>query len=150
VPGLLSLSFDREFNSWRNRKVVSVTQNDVRRIVFSYPADSGFALSMPDSTWLLDGSPADSAGVVQYLSRLRNVTNQEFVDDGSAVTNPAYAISIEGPAIETVRIHAQEAVGREGFLISSTANPEAIFGSEADGLFSTLFKSRADFEPGSE
>ncbi len=147
VPGLLSLSFDRGLSSWRNRNVVSLEPDEVTRVVFEYPADSGFVLTMPDSTWMLDGGSADSASVVQYLGRLRNLINQQFVEDGRTVSAPEYVVRLEGPAMETIRVQAEATVEGNEFLIASTDNPQATWSSDPEGLFATLFRSRATFLP---
>lgn len=146
VNGLLSLSFDRGFNSWRNRTVLKLDTEALERIDFTYPADSGFVLVRQDDRWTLDGTPTDSAAVARYLNRLRNVVSQTFADDVATLAlSPILTLTLHTGAGQPVTVNAFTGPGEEGFLVRSSQNPEATFLSERDGVAGDLFKGRAAF-----
>lgn len=147
TSGLLALSFDRGFNAWRNRTVVRVEPDQIERVHFEYPADSGFVLVREEAEWRIDGARADSSAVARFLNRLNHLVSQNFVD-GMVVSDPGLLrIRIEGAAMAPVIVRAELVPGGDGYRIRSSQNDEATFESERDGVARDLFKGRFEFLP---
>jgi len=147
IEGFLAMSFNQAFNSWRNQLVVRLEKNNINRITFEYPADTGFIAENPDSVWRINGIPADSTSIENYLNSLARKSNSSFVDGYNPVTGPDYQITIEGNLVAPVVIKAYQR-SADNFIIHSSMNPESYFSSNLTGLFSQLFKSRAEMLAG--
>ncbi len=147
TAGLLSLGFDRGFNAWRNRTIVRIEPEQIERVFFEYPADSGFVLARQEEGWMIDGAETDSASVARFLNRLRNLVSQNFAD-GAVVPEPGtFVLRIEGGEMEPITVRAVPGAEGAGYLIRSSQNLEATFSSDRDGVGSDLFKRREEFAP---
>ncbi|MBL7112578.1 MAG: DUF4340 domain-containing protein [Bacteroidales bacterium] len=142
IQGFLAMSFNQAFNAWRNQLVVQLAKNNINQLTFDYPADTGFIASNPDTVWLINGMPANSASMENYLNGLTRKSNSSFVDGFDPVTGPDYQLTIEGNLATPVIIKAYRMSPGE-FIIHSSMNPESYFSSTGEGLFSQIFKSRS-------
>ena len=52
VQGYMSMSLNQKFSSWRNQNFTNLNKNDLVKIDFTYPGDSGFVAILKDSLWL--------------------------------------------------------------------------------------------------
>ena len=144
VEGYLAMIFNQDFNSWRNQVLLSLTKNNITRITFDYPRDTGFVLVLQDSVWMMDGMSPDSTSIAKYLNSLTRKAGGDFADDFSAVTAPDYQLIIEGNNMQAVTVRAYPGTENK-FILQSSLNPKSYFVSSPDGLFRELFKSRSDF-----
>lgn len=147
VEGYLSMSVNQPLNSWRNNSFIHLDRNRVSKLVFTYPADSGFVMQKNDNIWLIDGIQADSARVADYLGSISRKSATEFWDGPEPGPQAEFSISIEGDNMEPVLLeayHRQE----ESCLMHSSHNPEAWFVSSIDGIFGEIFKSGNTFFTG--
>ncbi len=137
VDGFLAASFNRSFNSWRDRTFLELDQNNITKISFTYPADSGFVAIQSDSLWQVDNAPADSTEMVNYLSRLANLNGNDFADDFSAEgKQPQFQASIEATAAPvTIEGYALDSA----FVLRTSQRPDVYFRSDSSGLFSQIF-----------
>lgn len=88
-------TFNKKFNDWRDKSFLHVDKDSVTRIVFQYPADSGFVVSRNVKGWMIGSEPADSIKVERFLSGLRAKNLTTFVDDFAPATEPQVKISLE-------------------------------------------------------
>src|SRR5258706_5516071 len=51
VEGFLEPTFNNSFNEWRDKTFLKLNKDDITRLSFRYPADSGFVASKRDSVW---------------------------------------------------------------------------------------------------
>ena len=142
IEGFLAMSFNQAFNAWRNQLVIQLAKNNINQLTFDYPADTGFVASRPDTAWLINGMPADSASMENYLNGLTRKSNSTFADGFEPVVAPDYQLTIQGNLATPVIIKAYMK-GPDEFVIHSSMNPESYFSSTADGLFGQIFKSGA-------
>jgi hypothetical protein len=145
VEGYLSMTFNREINSLRDRKVYRGNQNDLRQISFNYPADSSFTLTRQDNRWSIDGVPVDSAKMAGYLTTVSYLIGDEFRDDfiPASVTSESYKVTLTGDNIKPVEIRAfKDAVGT---VINSSENSTTYFSGEKGSLFFKIFQRKTNF-----
>ena len=145
VDGFLTMSVNREFNSWRNQQIVNIRKEDVTKLVFSYPADSGFIAIKMDSVWMINTTIADSAKMDEFLSTLAFMDHTEFVDDFKPpARSPDFELTIEGNNFSPVSIQAFRN-SKNGYIINSSINPRSFFKSDSEDIFADLFKNESFF-----
>jgi hypothetical protein len=140
VEGFLAMSFNQEFNSWRDQAISSLTRDQVTKIIFEYPADSGFVAQKLDEHWTIQGLPADSTSMAQYLNGMSRKSHRDFADDFSPMSSPRYQVTFEGMNMEPLLIRVYVRNGGE-LVLHSSINPESYFRITRDGLFKDIFKS---------
>ncbi len=149
VDGFLSMSINQEFNTWRNQKVINTRKEDVTKLIFSYPADSGFIAFKKDTVWMINESPVDSLSMDQFLSSLSYMNHSDFADDFKPTLNPDFQMTVEGNNFSPVSIQAFM-LQEDQYIINSSLNPKSYFRSDSEGLFSKLFKPVSYFLRSSE
>ncbi len=145
VDGFLSMSINRDFNSWRDQRIINTRKADVTKMVFSYPADSGYIALKKDTVWRINEYPVDSLSMDQFLSSLSYMNHSEFADDFKPLVNPDFQLTIEGNNFSPVSIQAF-IVQEDQYVINSSLNPKSYFSSDFNGLFSKLFKPASYFK----
>ncbi len=147
VDGFLTTSFNRQFNSWRDRNFLQLEKENISRISFQYPADSSFTLALTDSIWTIKGTTADSAQTAQYLNQIARLTSSDFADDFNAQgQSPAFQARIEGNNMSPVTIEGYENEG--SFVLRNSLKPDVLIRSDSSGLYSRVFKGRENFMTG--
>jgi hypothetical protein len=140
VEGFLAMSFNQEFNNWRDQTICRLNKDQITKMVFEYPADSGFVAEKLDQHWTINGIPADSTSMAQYLNGLSRKSHDEFADGFSPLSSPVYQVTIEGMNMAPLLIRVYAQVGDE-LILHSSINPESYFRIARDGLFKDIFKS---------
>ena len=144
VEGFLAMSFNQGFNSWRNQSICNLTSSQISKIIFSYPADSGFVAQKMDASWTIGGILSDSTSMAQYLNGLSRKSHSEFADGYSPVSGPDYQVTFEGTNMNPVLIRAYSQSG-DVLILHSSINPESWFRVTRDGLFKEIFRSSIGF-----
>ena len=147
VEGYLSMTFNRDINSLRNKSLFRGNRNDISRIVFNYPGDSSFILSKEGVTWFIDGSPVDSTATINYLNNIVYVIGSDFVDsyDLSTYQGDVYKMTIERNNLPSVEMTAYRQ--DPGCLVTSSENKGTIFRDGTFALYNKIFKGPAHFQP---
>ncbi len=140
VEGFLAMSFNQGFNNWRDQTVCRLTRDQITRVIFEYPADSGFVAQKLDMNWTINGILADSTSMAQYLDGLSRKTHVEFADGFSPLSNPVYQVTFEGMNMDPLLIRVYSQLGDE-LILHSSINPESYFRITRDGVFRDIFKS---------
>jgi len=144
VDGFLTTSFNRQFNSWRDRNFLQLKKENISRISFQYPADSSFTLALADSVWTINGTPTDSAQTAQYLNQITNLSSGDFADDfNTQGQSPAFQARIEGNNMNPVTIEGYKNNG--SFVLRNSLKPNVLISSDSSGLYSRVFKGRNAF-----
>ncbi len=141
VEGFLSMSINQEANNFRNRKLLSLNRERIKEVRFEYPADSSFILTENNGIWQINGTPADSASVANYLYEISNVTGTNFSKENSV--NATHLLKISTSDNKTYEVAA--AADSTKVLLTSTQNKGTVFEEKADNNFKKLFKSKTDF-----
>ncbi len=147
VKGFLPMSFNRNFNDFRNQTIVRLDKNSIENLSFQYPADTGFVVAKTDSAvWMINQKDtADFTKVSQYLGILSWMRNGNFDDSFTPATDAVYTVQISGKTIQpvTVRVYQKDSVN---YVINSTQNPKAFFVSNQNGILKRLLKTVGDFK----
>jgi hypothetical protein len=95
VDGMIGMTFNRNLNAFRNRKVIQSSSSDWAKLTFTYSADSSFVLQKVNDKWMDGSEPADSASVARYFAEIASLTESSFYD-GVPSGNPTHRLLIEG------------------------------------------------------
>ena len=134
VDGFLTMTFNREYNAWRNKEFVSFNKADATRVALSGEG-LNFDLQKSGTSWSLGGVSVDSTAMDSYLNGIMSLTGNDFVDDFSPPT-PLRTLSIEGNNMAPIQINCYEGDG--GFVLNSSLNPNAFFTSDSTGIYAKL------------
>jgi Domain of unknown function (DUF4340) len=145
VEGFLALSFSGKFNDYRDKSFLKLNRQDVTKITFVFPADSGFVLSRKDSVWHASDQITDSLALANYMNSLRYLNGQEIKDNFKPAANPDYEMKIEGNNLLSISVKCFNAEGENEFILNSSLNPDVYFTSKKDGIFNSLFKNKKYF-----
>jgi hypothetical protein len=145
VEGFLALSFNGDFNDWRDKSFLRCKKDDIIKVTFTYPDDSSFVLSKKDSNWNVNNLTADSTNTSNYLNTLASVNGQDFRDGYKPVPFPEYQLVIEGNNLLNVTVKCYSGEKEGEFILNSSLNPDVYFASSKDELFGRLFKSKSYF-----
>jgi hypothetical protein len=140
VEGFLAMSINQGFNSWRDQTICRLTKDQITKVVFEYPADSGFIAQKLDVNWTINGILADSTSIAQYLNGLSRKNHSDFADGFSPLSNPIYQVTFEGMNMNPLWIRVYSQLGDE-LILHSSINPESYFRITREGLFKDIFKS---------
>lgn len=139
VDGFLKMNFNRDANSYRDKTLVNVNQNDIQRVIFNYPGRQ-MTLSRIDTGWDLNGIPADSAKTVNYLRSIARLSNSNFLNEDFSGFPADYRVNIEGNNFVPVELTAFPVSDTNiNFVISSSHNPTAYFNGKSSDLFKKIF-----------
>ena len=145
VDGFLSMMLRRNFDSWRDKSFIHLAKENIKKISFSYPADSSFVLSNRDSVWYAENSPADSLLTNGYLSRISTTEGSSIKDHYTPGQQPLYSMTIEGNSMQPLKIECYQGDNPKEYIFHSDQNPDVYFVSGNTGLFDRLFKTRGYF-----
>jgi len=145
VEGFLALSFSGKFNDYRDKSFIQANKEDITKISFIFPADSGFVLNRKDSVWYANGHITDSVAMANYMNSLRYINGQEIKDNYKPVQNPDYEMRIEGNNLLNINVKCFKAGDENEFILTSSLNPDVYFTSKKDGIFDRIFKGEKYF-----
>lgn len=142
VEGFLAMSINQPFNGWRDKSIARIKTSQLSRIIFDYPADSGFVAEKSGAGWLVAGILADSSSMAGYVNGLSWKSHSDFADGFQPGSDPDYQVSYEGDNMQPQILKAY-AMGDDEMVLNSSINPGSWFRISREGLFRDLF-------PGSE
>ncbi|NOY05559.1 MAG: DUF4340 domain-containing protein [Chlorobi bacterium] len=126
-------------SDWRDRMILDVKKDLVRRVQFQY-ADTVFVLNRDDSLWTVDGEPADQGRVESFLSSLASLSADEFLDTMTTAPGPPRCVlDVDGTQI---RFYP----GGEGnlYFLQTSVSPQWFQVSE--WRVNALLKKKMDFK----
>jgi hypothetical protein len=143
VDGFLDMMFNQGANIFRDGTVIKSDPKNWQQLQFVYPADSSFQIVNSNNGWLLNGMPTDSTKTINYLTRLANLSNSNFIDDVKIkpTDSPTYSLNITTKDLQFIEIKGFK--DSTSFLIHSSQNPEALF--DGSSLSSTIFPGKSSF-----
>ena len=83
--------------------------------------------------------------VGNYLNSLALVHGQEFQDDFTPISNPAYQMLVLGINSLSFSIKCYEGSTPDEYIFNSSLNPEVYFIDRKETLFKQLFKPQSYF-----
>ena len=129
IDGYLSLSAQRQFNSFRNAQLLSTDVSNLETIMLEFEGSESVLSKSLDGTWIKDGAELDSTDVKSFISKLQSLTGTDFVDDFNPNSNTKLASLVLGE-------NSIDAYGNDGngFIIKSSEN-DAYFKSDSTGIY---------------
>lgn len=143
VPGFLAMSFNRQANDLRDRKLISGNRADWKKLSFK-EGNRSFDLINQKGKWTIDGLPTDSAATAKYLTSIQRVYSSDFADASSLKSNePDYSLDIVSNLKgASVQINAFKADTTNQYLLSSSLNEGTYFSGKKSKLMDKLFISK--------
>lgn len=146
VEGFLPMDVNQPFNQWRNKIITKFDKNNLTKITFSYPSDSGFVLLKDGARWRIDTLSADSAKTDQFLNDIAYVSSTSFCDN-FIETTPQMTLVIEGSNMPAVTLKAFPSDTIKKFILHSSLNSQAYFEAGDEKIHERFFKARSNFIP---
>jgi len=143
VQGFLALNFNQNFNTWRDQSLINFNPSQLTKIIFDYPADSGFIAQKSETGWLVAGLPADSASMAEYIGSISRERSSAFEDEFQSSSPPDYQLTFEGENMIPIHIRAFIQPGGD-IILNSSINPNSWFRSSMEDLFADIYKRAED------
>lgn len=148
VDGFLSMTYNRDINSFRNKYLIKAKKSDLNKITFNYP-DSSFTMLKENNQWMINGLLADSASVDKYLSSIATTNNQDFVNNVEIGTlgQAQYSVLFEGDNFSPIDVKTYNNLldTVHNVLITSTYNKGTVFSGTKSDLIKKIFVGKARF-----
>lgn len=147
VDGFLKMNFNRDADSYRDKTLVNVNPEDIQRVVLDYGGRT-MTLTRGEPGWMLNGTPADSAGAVNYIRGIARLSNPGFLPDDYSGQPAAYKVNIEGNNFAPIELRAYPVSDTNiNYVVNSSHNPTAYFSGKQSDLFEKIFVEEADLMP---
>lgn len=147
VDGFLSMTFNANANTFRNKTVLKSNAENWNKLTFSYPADSSFILSKNMNQWNINGMPVDSMIAVNFFNGIKNLSAREFANDFTEYQSPTHVLKIEGDnMLEPIVIKAFTNEDLSKVVLNSSQNKDSYIDDKQANLFKKLFVSPSRFK----
>lgn len=143
TDGFLSFTINQPFNSWRNHAVLRKGEQQWNRITFSYPADTGFAITRDSTTWFLGTDTAFAAE--RFINEISYLNGDNFASKPVLPNTPLFRISIDGLNMTSLTIDFFQANEEDKYYVKSSLNPETVFSDKEGVLAAKLLKPSVYF-----
>jgi hypothetical protein len=137
VDGFLAIRLNQPFEQWRDRTVTRLDVSGLSRIIFDYPADSGFIAEKSEAGWMVAGMLADSTSMDRFLKQLARKSHAKFTAPVQSGTNPDFTVTFEGDNMKSQSIRVYQQPGE--MVLNSSYNPDTWFSVTREGLFGEIF-----------
>lgn len=143
VDGFLGMSFNRGFDSFRDKELINTAKEDITQLNLQSPTLGNHRISKQGNNWSLDsGSGLDSAKMASWVNEMSFATGSEFVDGFDQSAEPLHVLEIlaNNQAVPVSVIAYAQPDSSKPFVIHSTSNPQGYFASDSSGVYSKFFK----------
>ncbi len=145
VEGFIKMTIQPKVDTYRAKTLASVEPTNVTKVSFDYP-DMSFNVTKDNGQWWINGSEADSAKTMRYLSKLRKLTSNNFIDDVQPEAGSApYVVTIEGDNFIPVELRATPADTVNQYVVTSSLIPDTKFSGAKGRLFERVFVQPDEF-----
>ncbi len=149
VPGFLAMNISKDFDSWRNRKIVFPEYLTYSSLSYSCPGDSSFTVKKDSAgAWrFADGAKTDSLATAKALATLCRQNYGSFVNRfDTAAAQPLFTLKVTAVPNGTVILKAYPASDTVNkYVITSSIDLGSYFSGAKDNLFKNLFLGRRAF-----
>jgi hypothetical protein len=147
VDGFLAMSVNQAFDRWRDQNITRMNSAQLNRIVFDYPADSGYVAEKTEAGWMVAGLLADSANMANYVNGVSRKTHREFADDFTSEGEPDFRVSFEGDNMLPLEVRAFQSDANQ-LILNSSINPDSWFRVKREDLFKEIFRGSEELISG--
>lgn len=137
VEGFLESSFNRSYNDWRNKTILKLKKDDIAKITYQYPADSGFVLERRDSVWYVANAVADKNKVDILLNQLTFKNLTDFQTGFIASDSPTMTVKIDGKAGTLITVKGWK-IAEQQWVINSRLQKDVYFSAPVASILSDL------------
>jgi len=141
VDGFLNMTFNRQWQEFRDNTIINSASNKWKRLSFNYPADSSFTMVREQGQWMVNGEAADSASVVRYLNKLDFQSGRNFADGYKPNGSPVYTLNIEGDNMSAIQVDAYYNPADSAYYLHSSENKDVYFSDETGNIVKNIFVS---------
>jgi len=145
TEGMLSMSFNRKADDFRNKKVLQLTREKAIRFSFTTPEGS-YRLEKTNGPWTMDGLLTDSTQTANFLNNLSWLSSSGFADKEKAMSDVAqHTLLIEEEGLQPVTVKAYPADTTLLYVIESSINKGNYFSGKESELFNKVFPGKDYF-----
>lgn len=130
-------------DNWRDHVVFECKPESVRKVTATTPSGS-WVMIMEGQEWTLNGQPADSIAVKQYLSQLAFQAITQFGNPGMPRGEPLYSLQIEAENASPITLTGS-ALNDSTVLVRSSVNPEFFITGVKEPFLQTCFPDKSMF-----
>lgn len=143
--GALRSNFQGGIIPFMNRLLVNVDANNISKVTFTGPGQNT-VMDLSTSKPTINGIHADSIKTLQYLNSIAHLRGHGFIDNADlSKMKPIYTAMIEGNGFSPVQINAYAMGADNGYYITSTYNPGAVFDGMKRNLIEKIFVAPENF-----
>jgi len=146
VEGFLESSFNVSFNDWRDKTFLKLDRNEITKISFRYPADSGFVVDKRDSVWYMADQKIDPFKMEGVLDQFSTKFFTEFVDGFTPGSPAQISIQVDGKSGPLITIEAWKKDDTE-WVCTSSLQKGIYFSSKGSTIVSDHFVNRKKLFP---
>jgi len=146
VDGFLEPTFNSTFNDWRDKTLSKLNKEDVIKLSFNYPADSGFVVEKRDSVWYTAADKVDPSKIENLLNLLAAKYASEFAEDFTPTSLPTATLQIDGKVGNLLRIEAWKKDEAE-WILSSSQQKGIYFSDKGSSATKDVFVGRKKMLP---
>lgn len=141
VDGFLSMSYDKQFDDFRNKKLVNGLQLDDISQVRIEANDFNFSISKDINNHWIDTNEGevDSLKAINAIRSVVNLRGNEILSGFNASQNEQIRLLLEsnsGKPGEQISIYQNPA---GGFAVKSSSNDDVFFKSDSTGIYKTAY-----------
>lgn len=145
LDGFVSMTFNRNFDSFRDKSILRLDQDQVVSLEFTAGAGR-HTLQKNGQTWLFNGQKTmDSATVASYLAAIGYLTGTEFDDGFQAPASPDYKLKIHAnQQLQPVELTCY--VQKDStFVLHSSSNQGSYFKGDSSEFFTPVIATWLDW-----
>ncbi len=149
VDGFLGMSFNRGFDSFRDKEILNTAKEDITQFNLQSPTLGNHQIVRNDTKWILDGTiPLDSAKMATWINEMSFATGSEFIDNFDKTSQPLHLLEImaNNQTAPASIIAYENLSGEKPFVVHSSENAAAYFASDSAGVYSKFFKPVEEFQ----
>jgi hypothetical protein len=146
VDGFLEPAFNTSFHEWRDKTFLKLNKEDIIKLSFTDPADSGFVASKRDSAWYIGNNLADPAKVDRAIQSFASKYLTEFAD-GFVPSSPANAvIQVDGKSGNLVTLEGWKGENGE-WTLTTTLQKGVYFSSKGSTIVADILIGKKKLLP---
>lgn len=132
VEGMLGMLFNPDLDHYRMKRLSDIRAEDVTKVRFSGLKDKpGFLIEKSMGSWQVNGNPADSVSVENYIRNISRLRSEDFVDmNKGELSLPAASLQVEGANMSPLTIEFYTPDTSKVYVTSS-AHPDGVFDADA-------------------
>ena len=150
VKGFLSFTFNRGFDSFRDRSLLTFNPSDITYFSYQLPGDTVININKTGNQWFYETTQLDSTKVADYLKEISTLSGNNFADDFDEVQSADQlykSITLSGNNMtQPIIVKSYLSQNNEfPYVLKSSQNPDGLFNSKEDGVIGRLFKNLEEF-----